>query len=66
MMVPLRVDVLEAKRMRWRNDYQLDHPEQTRRQLVQAAIEHVLTYEKIPIIVNENELVPSESWPFFG
>ncbi|MCI1912949.1 MAG: terminase [Schleiferilactobacillus harbinensis] len=64
-MVPLREDVLEARRTRWRNEYQLDHPELTRKQLVQASIENVPTYEKIPIIVNENELAPDTSAQIF-
>lgn len=64
-MVPLRDDVLEAKRAHWRKDYQLDHPELTREQLVQASVEHVPTYERIPILVNENELAPDTSAQIF-
>lgn len=64
-MVPLREDVLEARRTRWRNEYQLDHPDLTRKQLVQASIENVPTYEKIPIMVNENELAPDTSAQIF-
>lgn len=64
-MVPLRDDVLEAKRAHWRKGYQLDHPELTREQLVQASVEHVPTYERIPILVNENELAPDTSAQIF-
>jgi hypothetical protein len=64
-MVPLREDVLEARRTRWQNEYQLDHPELTREQLVQASVEHVPTYERIPILVNENELAPDTSAQIF-
>ncbi|GEK38888.1 transposase [Lacticaseibacillus casei] len=64
-MVPIRDDVLEAKRARWRNEHQIDHPEFTRKELVQASIENVPTYEKIPIMVNENELAPDTSAQIF-
>lgn len=64
-MVPLRDDVLEAKRAHWRKGYQLNHPELTREQLVQASVEHVPTYERIPILVNENELAPDTSAQIF-
>lgn len=64
-MVKLDDDVLEVKRQRFLNEYKLEHPELSMEELTMAAIEKVPTYEKIPIVVNKNELAPDVSAQIF-
>lgn len=64
-MVKLDDDVLQVKRQRFLNEYQLDHPELSKQELMMVAIEQVPTYEKIPMQVSENELAPDVSAAIF-
>lgn len=64
-MVKLDDDVLEVKRQRFLNEYKLEHPELSMEELTMAAIEKVPTYEKIPIMVNKNQLAPDVSAQIF-
>ena len=64
-MVKVDEEVLKVRRMRFLNTYKYDHPELGKKELMMVAIEQVPTYEKIPIIVNENELAPDTSAQIF-
>lgn len=64
-MVRLDDDVLKVKRQRFLNEYKLKHPDMSMEELKMAAIENVPTYQKIPIMVNQNELAPDVSAQIF-
>lgn len=64
-MVKVDPDILKVRRVRFLNKYKLDHPEMTKKELTMVAIEHVPTYERIPIVQNENELAPDVSAAIF-
>jgi hypothetical protein len=64
-MVPVKDDVLKAHRTRFLNEYRLEHPDLTLKELKLIATEQVPTYERIPIIEQKNELAPSEAAAMF-
>lgn len=64
-MVRLDDDVLKVKRQRFLNEYKLEHPDMSLKELEMVAIESVPTYQKIPIMVNQNELAPDVSAQIF-
>ena len=64
-MVKLDDEILRAKRLRFLNEYKLDHPEMTKQELTMIAVEKVPVYEQIPISINESELAPDVSAAIF-
>ena len=67
-MVKVNEDVLKVQRFRYVNQYKIDHPDMTKAELQEIkmrAIEEIPTYERIPIMVNENQLAPDTSAAIF-
>ncbi|MGR3742127.1 helix-turn-helix domain-containing protein [Companilactobacillus sp. DQM5] len=60
-MVKVDDDVLRVRRERFLNQYKLNHPKATKKELAMKSIEEVPTYERIPIVENETELAPDTS-----
>lgn len=64
-MVKVNDEVLKARRQRFLNEYKLDNPELSNKELQLIAIEKVPTYEKIPIQINETEVAPDTTAQIF-
>ncbi|WP_212746858.1 terminase [Pediococcus stilesii] len=64
-MVRIDKDRLNAKRMRFINEYKLDHPEMSKQELMMAAAEAVPTYERIQMYETTRELPPDVTAAMF-
>lgn len=64
-MVSVDEDVLKARRLRFLNEYKLDHPDLSKNELTLIAIENVPTYERIPMVEVENHLAPDTTAQIF-
>lgn len=60
-MVKVDSDVLKAKRVKYMNAYELDHPDKTKEEIVIAAALAIPTYERIPIVETVQEVAPDTS-----
>lgn len=60
-MVKLDDDVLNMRRLRFANQFKLDNPEATQKEIKMAAIDGVETYERIQIYETVHELAPDAS-----
>lgn len=57
-MVKEDPDVLKAKRIKYLNEYKLEHPELTKQELTVAAALAIPTYKRIPMVETVQELPP--------
>ncbi|APX72071.1 helix-turn-helix domain-containing protein [Companilactobacillus allii] len=64
-MVKVDDEVLKVRRFNFLNEYKLDHPDLSKKQLAMVAIDKVPTYERIPIKEVHNELPPDTSAAIF-
>lgn len=64
-MVKVDDEVLKAKRIKYMNAYKLDHPKDTRQEIMIAAALAIPTYERIPIVETVHEIPPDTSAAIF-
>lgn len=64
-MVKIDDEVLKAKRIKYMNAYKLDHPKDTRQEIMIAAALAIPTYERIPIVETVHEIPPDTSAAIF-
>lgn len=64
-MVKVSEEVLKVRRFNFLNEYKLDHPDLSNKQLAMVAVDKVPTYERIPIKEVHNELPPDTSAAIF-